>query len=174
MEIDNLIFFLALSPAKAKCAKTDLILVLDRSGSIRPQDYELMRNFVVEIGQKLKIGERDDEGKVIGQGAIVTFSEDGTSRITLKESQEPGKFVEVAKAMPGPYPGGRTKTHKALKIANEKLVTEAAGLRVNDPSVLKVFMVITDGKQTIESRRRGRKEELRYCCQKFLLIHLFH
>ncbi|XP_046846527.1 uncharacterized protein LOC124440255 isoform X4 [Xenia sp. Carnegie-2017] len=145
----------ALSPAKAKCAKTDLILVLDRSGSIRPQDYELMRDFVVEIGQKLKIGERDDEGKVIGQGAIVTFSEEGTLRITLKESQEPGKFVEVAKEMPGPYSGGRTKTHKALKVANEKLVTEAAGLRVNDPSVLKVFMVITDGKQTKESRRRG-------------------
>lgn len=144
-----------LPAVQAKCRKMDLIMVLDRSSSIRRADYELMRLFLLELAKSLKIGERDEKGDVIGQGAIVTFSERGTIRITLKESQEPGKFAEVVKSMPGPLPGGRTKTHRGLALADKSVLTREAGLRTDDPNVAKIFMVITDGKQTKESVRRG-------------------
>lgn len=130
-------------------------MVLDRSSSIRPDDYDHMREFLLSIGKTLKIGERDENGDVIGQGAIVTFSEKGTLRITLKESQTPGKFAEVVRKMPGPLSGGRTKTHQGLEVADKQVVTVEAGLRINDPNVEKIFMVITDGEQTKESVRRG-------------------
>ncbi|XP_028398895.1 uncharacterized protein LOC114521039 isoform X22 [Dendronephthya gigantea] len=146
-----------LPAVQAKCRKMDLIMVLDRSSSIRPADYEHMRDFLIELGKSLKIGERDAQGDVIGQGAIVTFSERGTVRITLKGSQKPGAFEKAVRNMPGPLPGGRTKTHRGLALADKEILTSEAGLRTNDPDVAKIFMVITDGKQTKESRRRGYK-----------------
>jgi uncharacterized protein YegL len=133
----------------------DIMFVLDRSGSINPDDFEHMRHFLLRIAELLKIGKRDEDGEVIGQGAIVTFSEEGTLRVTLKESQTEGKFVSVVNSMPGPKTGGRTKTHRGLTVANEQVVTPEAGLRMNDAGVEKIFMVITDGKQTKESVKKG-------------------
>ena len=141
----------------AVCQKMDIIFVLDRSSSIRPSDYEHMRHFLTRISEILQIGERDEKGDVIGQGAMVTFSEEGTLRIGLKESRTKGRFLQVVETMPGPRPGGRTKTHKGLDVADRLVATEEAGLRVSDPKVKKIFMVITDGQQTRESRRRGYK-----------------
>lgn len=146
---------IALPRPKPECKKMDLIMVLDRSSSIRPTDYEHMRDFLLSIGETLKIGQRDENGDIIGQGSIITFSEEGTLRISLKESRRPGRFAEVVRNMPGPLPGGRTKTHRGLAVADKDALTVEAGLRMNDPDVQKIFMVITDGKQTVESRRRG-------------------
>jgi hypothetical protein len=114
-----------------------------------------MRSFISSLAQKLKIGKRDKDGEIIGQGAIVTFSEVGTKRINLKESQVEGSFLEMVKAMPGPLPGGRTKTHRGLKVADEVVLTKSAGFREDDDDVARIFMVITDGKQTRESKRKG-------------------
>jgi uncharacterized protein YegL len=135
----------------------DIIFVLDRSSSIRKADYDLMRKFLLSLGEKLRIGERNEDGEVIGQAAIVTFSEKGETRITLKESQAPGSFAKTVREMPGPKRGGRTKTHRGLDVADKNVVVKSAGYREDDPKVAKIFMVITDGKQTRESRRRGYK-----------------
>lgn len=137
------------------CQKTDIIFVLDRSGSIRRSDFDLMRMFLLSFGEDLKIGGRDSKGEIVGQGAIVTFSERGTKRITLKESQTPGRFAEVVKNMPGPLGVGRTKTHSGLRIADKEVAVKSAGYREDDANVTKILMVITDGEQTRESRRRG-------------------
>ena len=139
------------------CQKTDIIFVLDRSGSIRPSDFDLMRMFLLSFGENLKIGERNSKGEIVGQGAIVTFSERGTKRITLKESQTPGHFAKVVKNMPGPLVHGRAKTHRGLRIADEEVAVKSAGYREDDANVTKILMVVTDGEQTIEFRRKGYK-----------------
>ena len=139
---------LVLPPDKEQCQKMDIIFVLDRSSSIKPSDYNKMRMFLTLVAERLKIGERDENGEVIGQGAIVTFSERGERRITLTESRDTGKFKNIVNTMPGPLPGGRTKTHLGLDVADKDVATAEAGLRVNDPEVKKIFMVITDGEQT--------------------------
>ena len=128
---------------------------MDRSSSIRRSDFDFMRMFLLSFGENLKIGERNSKGEIVGQGAIVTFSEEGTKRITLKGSQTPGHFAEVVKNMPGPLIGGRTKTHKGLRMADKEVAVKSAGYREDDANVTKILMVVTDGKQTIESRRRG-------------------
>lgn len=153
----QIIFFLTseLPAPTAQCKKMDIVLVVDRSGSIRKDDYEHMRDFLKRLGESLKIGERDENGEIIGQGAIVTFSERGRLQISLKRSQTPGEFSRVVRTMPGPLEGGRTKTHRGLKIADKEVVSRAGGMRLDDPNVVKIFMVMTDGKQTVESRRRG-------------------
>ena len=126
----------------------DIIFVVDRSGSIKDRDYDDMRTFLKLIGRRLQIGERDEKGEVIGQGAISAFSENFLKVISLKESAEsPDKFFKVVDDMPGPRKGGRTYTHKGLALAR-KLATRAEGLSVDNPDVIKIFMVITDGQQT--------------------------
>jgi uncharacterized protein YegL len=141
-------------PAPCK-PKTDLIFVLDRSGSIRKEDYDMMREFVNKIAKELKVGERNEKGEIIGQAAIVTFSEKGEKRITLAQSQDKDKFYDIVARMPGPLLGGRTKTHRALAIADKELAIKEAGYREDDPEVKKMIMVITDGEQTKESVSKG-------------------
>lgn len=122
--------------------------MLDRSGSIRPSDYDKMRSFLDIVGNELKIGEKNEKGEVIGQGAIVTFSEVGEKRITLKESQDGDRFFTVVRSMPGPNTGGRTKTHLGLAVADKEVAIKEAGYRVDEADVKKMLMVITDGEQT--------------------------
>ena len=141
-------FFLFLVLIKECKKKTDIIFVLDRSSSIKPSDYDEMRKFLKMIGKRLKIGERNEIGEILGQGALVTFSERGEKRLTLAESVEAGKFVDVVETMPGPLPGGRTKTHLGLNVADKEVVIKVAGYRADDPDVKKMIMVITDGEQT--------------------------
>lgn len=131
--------------------KTDIIFVVDRSASIRPADYDKIRTFIQNLGKKLRIGVKNDRREVIGQGAVVTFSEEGEKRITLKESKIPGRFSKTVKYMPGPQSGGRTKTHRGLAVADEQVAIKEAGLRADEPDVNKIIMVITDGAQTRES-----------------------
>lgn len=113
-----------------------------------------MRKFLETVGKALQIGVRNDKGEIIGQGAIVTFSEDSAESITLKESSEyPGKFTSVVRddkeeGLPGPLPGGRTKTHLALIQAKDRIAIKEAGFREDDPDVEKLLVVITDGEQT--------------------------
>ena len=114
-----------------------------------------MREFVKEIAKELKVGERNEAGELIGQAAIVTFSEFGEKRITLAESQDANKFYDVVARMPGPLLQGRTKTHRGLAIADKEIAIKEAGYREDDPDVKKMIMVITDGEQTKESVRRG-------------------
>ncbi|XP_046862042.1 cartilage matrix protein-like [Xenia sp. Carnegie-2017] len=59
--------------------------------------------------------------------------------------------------MPGPLIRGRTKTHHGLAVADTQVVVKSAGYREDDPDVTKFFMVVTDGEQTIHSRRSGYK-----------------
>ena len=141
-------------PASCK-PKTDLIFVLDRSGSIREEDFNKMREFVKQIARELKVGERNEEGEIIGQAGIVTFSEVGEKRITLAQSQDKKKFYDVVTTMPGPLLQGRTKTHRGLVIADKELAIKSAGYREDDSDVKKMIMVITDGEQTKESVRKG-------------------
>lgn len=104
--------------------------------------------FLKILGARLKIGEKNENGETLGQGAIVTFSEKGEKRLTFAESAEAGKFVNVVENMPGPLPSGRTKTHFGLNIADEEVVIREAGYRGDDPDVKKMIMVITDGEQS--------------------------
>ena len=131
--------------------KTDIIFVVDRSGSIRYPDYNRMRAFIEDIGKKLRIGVKNNKGEVFGQGAIVSFSDRGQTQITLRESNTPGKFARVVKHMSGPLAGGRTKIHRGLAVAENEVAIKESGLRVDDPDVYKVLVVITNGEQTRES-----------------------
>ncbi|XP_028411878.1 uncharacterized protein LOC114534613 isoform X2 [Dendronephthya gigantea] len=106
-----------------------------------------MQRFVKYVASKLNIGVRNDAGDVIGQGAIVTFSEIAEIEILLSESATPGAFDKAVDAMEGPLPGGRTNTHLGLELADRYVVQKTGGYR-DDDDVKHILMVITDGEQT--------------------------
>ena len=136
-----------------KCGrKTDITFVIDRSGSIRGADYDQMRRFLTVVGEDLQVGVRDDEGALYGQAAMVTFSEEATIQITLRESDTPGAFADKVKSMPGPLVAGRTRTHLGIDLADKEVLKQSAGYRENEDDVAKIFAIITDGEQTQDSR----------------------
>ncbi|CAB3986183.1 Hypothetical predicted protein [Paramuricea clavata] len=136
-----------------KCSrKTDIIFVVDRSGSVKEDDYKQMRSFLTTVGEALQVGVQSGDGDVYGHAAVVTFSEEAAKEINLEESDTPGAFAAAVKRMSGPEAGGRTKTHLALKLADEEVAIESAGYRESESDVAKIFVVITDGEQTQDSR----------------------
>ncbi len=107
-----------------------------------------MKDFLKVIADKLQIGVRNDAGDVIGQGAMVTFSDDAQVRLTLTASRRAGEFVRGVSALPGPKPGGQTKTDIGLKLTDTEVAQRSAGLRDNDKDVKSLLVVLTDGDQT--------------------------
>lgn len=107
-----------------------------------------MKRFLRVVSDKLQIGVRNADGEVIGQGAIVTFSEDPKVEITLQGSRSDREFSSAVDGLGTPVTGGRTKTALGLALADKEVAQRSAGLRDNDPNVKKMLMVITDGEQT--------------------------
>ena len=107
-----------------------------------------MRRFLTVVGERLQIGVRNNAGEVIGQGALVTFSESAEVAINLQSSRTPGEFTKAVRSLKGPLLGGRTKTHLGLNVADKEVCLSSAGFRSNDPDVNRMLMVITDGEQT--------------------------
>ena len=124
--------------------------MVDRSAKINENDYERIRSFIRSVAKRLRIGVKNEKKEIIGQGAIVTFSNKGQKIITLKDSKIPGRFAKAVRAMPGPLSDGTTKTHRGLEVAYRQVALFEEGLRTSDDSVHKVVVVIANGVQTPE------------------------
>ena len=153
IDVKNSVIKKLAGQASAKCGrKTDITFIVDRSGSVKKDDYNQMRDFLTKVGDALQVGVRNEENEILGQGAIVTFSEEAKVQITLKQSDTQGEFSKAVKDMDGPLQGGRTKTDLAMKMADTDVLIESAGYRERESDVAKILVVITDGEQT---RYRG-------------------
>ena len=124
--------------------------MVDRSAKINEDGYNMIRSFIQSVAKRLRIGVKNEKKEIIGQGAIVTFSDIGQKIITLKDSRTPGKFAKAVQSMPGPLSDGATKTHRGLEVAYRQVALVEEGLRAYDDSVHKVVVVITNGAQTPE------------------------
>ena len=111
-----------------------------------------MKLFLKKISLKLQTGVENDDGEIIGQGAIVTFSEQATVRINLQGSRIAGAFADAVGNLPYPLSEDRTKTYLGLKLADTEVAQTSAGYREDDDDVKRMLMVITDGRQTTGGR----------------------
>ena len=126
--------------------------MVDRS-SISESGYENIRSFILSVAKHLRIGVKNDRREIIGQGAVVTFSDEGKKIITLRDSRTPGRFAKAVRSMPGPLSDRSTRAgniHRGLEVAYRQVAVVAEGLRARDDSVHKVVVVITNGHQTQE------------------------
>ena len=120
----------------------DFIFVLDSSGSIGRDNYQSVREFVKNfIKSGLTIGPDDDQVGVIifGDNAQVVFNMNAYQ----KEAQLLGAIDSI------PYLSERTNTAAALRKLIDEGFTEGGGARLDSKTVLRVAIVMTDGKSNV-------------------------
>ncbi|CAI5661514.1 unnamed protein product [Oreochromis niloticus] len=120
-----------------KAAKlADLVFIVDESGSIGSENFDLVRSFLQSVVSGLDIG---DKRVRVG---IVTYSDRATALVYLNSFNQTDSLLNFIKILP--YRGGGTNTGAALDFTRENIFTEDAGSR-KDKGVQQVAVVITDG-----------------------------
>ncbi|CAH1271434.1 FCGBP [Branchiostoma lanceolatum] len=109
---------------------SDLFFVLDGSGSVGRANFEIVKQFVVNVINTFTIGLTDTR---VG---VVQYSDFNTLGCNLGDHQDEASFVTAMQTMP--YQGGWTKTGAAMEFARQ-----TAAWR--NPPIPRTMMVLTDG-----------------------------
>ena len=114
--------------------RTDVIFVLDESGSVGRQDFDSLKSFVSQLAATLDIDSGDTR---LG---LLTYSTDVRHQFDLNTHSSlaavPSAIASIS------YAGGFTATGSALQYVRESMLQPAAGDRSSVPNVVVVF---TDG-----------------------------
>jgi len=118
----------------------DLVFVLDVSISIKSNRFQLIRDFVAKISQRLDVGPENSLAGVIlfGGGALIRFD--------LQENRNQTELLAAIAEIPYLRWKG-TFTHAALELLQDGARDGRLGLRDGYPHVA---IVVTDGKSTRE------------------------
>lgn len=140
----------------AACEKTvaDIVFLLDESGSVTSDNFPVVKNFVIDVIQSLKIGRNNVR---VG---VYTFSTIVRRKFYLNEHFDKRRLQEAIKRIP--YYGGGTNTHLALETLRISAFKEENGDRKNAPNIA---IIITDGQSsnktlTILESSRLKKENV--------------
>ena len=113
---------------------TDIIFVVDESGSIGSDNYDLMKDFLSQLVSRLDI----DSGST--RVGLVTFHEAVGEHFNLSTYTSVALVQNATRSLR--YGGGATYTFNALEYVRTTMLTSAAGDR---PKVPNVVVILTDG-----------------------------
>ncbi|KAF7247726.1 Collagen alpha-6(VI) chain [Varanus komodoensis] len=131
--------------------RLDVVFVIDSSGSIGPDNYEIMKNFMISFVNKSDVGPDN-----VQFGAL-KYSDDPSILFHLDTHSTKAAVIEaIQRDIPL---NGNTYTAKALQHS-AALFTEARGSR-KWKGVPQVLMVITDGESHDSSALDGISKSLR-------------
>jgi len=120
-------------PTPTDCP-TDIIFVLDESGSIGSRDFGLMKSFLSYLVGRLDV----DSGNT--RVGLVTYSSNVGTGFNLSAHSSVASVQSAISSLT--YSGGGTNTDAALAHVRSTMLTSAAGDRSNVPNVV---VVLTDG-----------------------------
>ena len=115
---------------------TDLVFVLDESGSVGEANFILQIEFVARFVDSFNIG------KTTTQVAVMTFSKYPFVEFYLNKYHDKARLIEAIKHINYSHPA-LTLTHTALAIARTEMLNVTNGRR---PDALPFVIVVTDGK----------------------------
>lgn len=115
---------------------TDLVFVLDESGSVGEDNFKLQNEFVA------KFVEEFDIGKTKTQVAVLTFSSSIEVEFYLNSYYDKIQMLQAIREIKYTHPA-LTMTHKALVTARNELLSETHGRRSD---ALPIVIVMTDGR----------------------------
>ncbi|KAM9483712.1 matrilin-4 isoform 2-T3 [Clarias gariepinus] len=126
------------SCGSCRSANIDLVLLIDGSKSVRPQNFELVKQFVNQVIDQLDISAH---GTRVG---LVQYS----SRVRTEFPLSMYKTKEEVKAavMKVPYMEKGTMTGLALKHMVQNSFSEAEGARTATRNIPRIGLVFTDGR----------------------------
>ncbi|XP_043940673.1 cartilage matrix protein [Protopterus annectens] len=148
----------AIKPASLCSSKpTDLVFIIDSSRSVRPAEFEQVKEFMSKVIESLNIGQNATR---VG---VVNYASSVKNELSLKTHKaKPALLQAVAKI--DPLSTG-TMTGLAIQFAVNRAFSLDEGARINNPQVNKVAIIVTDGRpqdsvKEIASRARDAGIEI--------------
>uniref|UniRef100_A0A286XTB4 Collagen type VI alpha 6 chain n=2 Tax=Cavia porcellus TaxID=10141 RepID=A0A286XTB4_CAVPO len=149
---DDLVFGICSPHEECKRIEVlDVVFVIDSSGSIDYDEYNIMKDFMIGLVKKADVGKNQ-----VRFGAM-KYADDPEVLFYLDDL---GTKLEVISALQGDQPmGGNTYTAEALAFADH-MFTEARGSRLHK-GVPQVLIVITDGESHDAEKLNATSQALR-------------
>ncbi|KAM4771465.1 collagen alpha-1(XXI) chain [Rhinophrynus dorsalis] len=122
--------------SSCRTAPTDLVFILDGSWSVGPENFEILKKWVVNITSNFNIGPK------FTQVGVVQYSDYPVLEIPLGSHVSSDDLIKRMQSIE--YLGGNTRTGNAIQFAVENLF--ARSLR----PLTKIAVVLTDGKSQDE------------------------
>ncbi|EPY83030.1 hypothetical protein CB1_000602035 [Camelus ferus] len=122
--------------SSCRTAPTDLVFILDGSYSVGPENFEIVKKWLVNITKNFDIGPK------FIQVGVVQYSDYPVLEIPLGSQDSGGKLVAAMEAIH--YLGGNTRTGKAIQFALDYLFAKSSRF------LTKIAVVLTDGKSQDE------------------------
>jgi len=129
----RLIIFVSFIAQPVKCP-VDIVFVLDESGSVGSDNFDLMKSFVSQLVGRFDI----DSGNT--RVGLVTYSSSVIAQFNLSDYNTTASVQSSISSLN--YSGGSTDTAAALAYVRTWMLTSEAGDRSNVPNVV---VVLTDG-----------------------------
>ncbi|XP_065901690.1 adhesion G protein-coupled receptor E2-like [Dysidea avara] len=115
-------------------AGIDLVFVLDGSGSVGSDRFQMIREFTMKIANSLTIGSQDS---LVG---VIVFSSSASIHFSLLQHTNATTLEQALNSIP--YPGGVTDTAEALQLLLSSAQNGRMGIRDGHPHIA---IVVTDG-----------------------------
>ena len=116
--------------------KVDLVFLIDSSGSILPNEYQMMKDFVSKVVQYNGLSKNGIHA------GVAIFSSVGNVAIKLSDFYDTKTFISAVNALP--HQRSTRSIDEGLYVLYNQLLTKDFGARVNLP---KVVLILTHGKQ---------------------------
>ncbi|XP_074510664.1 matrilin-4-like [Sebastes fasciatus] len=121
-----------------KAIPLDFVFVIDSSRSIRPNDYEKVKTFIVNLLQFLKVGSDATRVGLLQYGSVVQPEFSLNTYTTKAEVEQAVRNME--------HLASGTMTGLAIQYTMETAFTEEEGARPADLLIPRIAMVVTDGR----------------------------
>ncbi|XP_041044843.1 collagen alpha-1(XXI) chain-like isoform X1 [Carcharodon carcharias] len=138
--------------SSCRTAPNDLVFILDGSFSVGPNDFEIVKNWIVNISSSFEIG------TTFTQVGVIQYSDNPLLEIPLDKYRSNEDLMKAMEAIL--YRGGNTRTGKAITFGiNNVFATSTRAAN----AVTKVAVVLTDGKSqddVKDSAEEARKKKI--------------
>ena len=120
----------------------DIGVIVDSSRSVGWKNYETVKRSLAKLTDYFDVSE---EGTHFG---FIHYNQDATLDFDFAETSLHNPEALKEKIMKIKYEPDRTRTDKAIKMANDRLFTDSGGARKDVP---KFLIVLTDGTTSEDS-----------------------
>ncbi|XP_070691399.1 matrilin-2-like isoform X3 [Pempheris klunzingeri] len=121
-----------------KAIPLDFVFVIDSSRSIRPNDYEKVKTFIINLLQFLEIGPSATRVGLLQYGSVVQPEFSLNTYTTKAEVEQAVRSME--------HLATGTMTGLAIQYTMERSLTEEEGARPADMHIPRIAMIVTDGR----------------------------
>uniref|UniRef100_A0A668REU0 VWFA domain-containing protein n=1 Tax=Oreochromis aureus TaxID=47969 RepID=A0A668REU0_OREAU len=116
----------------------DFVFVIDSSRSIRPNDYEKVKTFIINLLQFLEIGQNATRVGLLQYGSVVQPEFSLSTYTTKSEVEQAVRNME--------HLATGTMTGLAIQYTMETAFTEEHGARPMNLHIPRIAMIVTDGR----------------------------